>query len=229
MRGRGVVVVGAGGHAREVMECLLHAWRAGTGPEPLGFIDESPDRTDSMNGLPVLGGLEWLVAPAARDVEVICAIGTPSACRDLVGRVSRYGVPFGTMVSPLAWIAPTASVDEGSMIFPQVVVNANARVGRHVTLNVASTVSHDTVVGDFCGVGPGAHLAGNVWLGEACFIGMSANVIQGVTIGAGSVVGAGAVVLEDVPEGATVVGVPGRLVGPASANPLSKRRPARSD
>lgn len=219
-----VVIVGAGGHAREVLEILLARREAGDPVEPIGFLDDANrDAVEALNGLPVLGGLEWLEGADARGVSVVCAVGTPALCERLSGRVRALGVPVASAVSPLAWIARSAKLGEGVLVFPGVVVNANAVVGDHVTLNVASSVSHDARVGRFASVGPGARLAGNAVLGDRCFVGMGASVIHGVSVGEGSVIGAGAVVVDDVPAGVTAVGVPARVVGPASVTPMARR------
>lgn len=50
-------------------------------------------------------------------------------------------------------------------------------------------------------------------IGDDVFIGAGAKVLGAVTVGHGARIGANAVVLCDVPDGATVVGVPGRIVG----------------
>lgn len=220
---RKFVIVGAGGHAREVLQILLARRASGEPVEPLGFVVDDPG-DGGRSGLPVLGDFGWLAGLDRAAVEVICAVGTPALNRELVERMRALGFRFGRAISPLAWMADSATVGEGTIVFPQVVINADAVVGDHVTLNVAATVSHDARVGDFATVGPGAHLAGNVTVGEGCFIGMGADVIQGVTIGDRSVIGAGAAVIDDLPADVTAVGVPARVVGPATPNPMARPR-----
>ena len=223
-----VVIVGAGGHAREVLEILRDRAGSGGSPTPMGFIDDSnAGAVVSLNGLPVLGGLDWLRDADREGLSAICAVGTPALCERLAERVGALGIPVASAVSPHAWIASTATIGNGVMIFPGVVVNANAVVEDHVTLNVSSSVSHDTRVGRFSSIGPGVRIAGNVTLGDRCFVGMGACVIHGVRVGEGSVIGAGAVVLEDVPAGVTSVGVPAREIGPASDTPLAPQRERR--
>lgn len=219
-----IVIVGAGGHAREVLEILLARRDAGQPVEPIGFVDdEKAGAVATVNGLPVLGGLRWLAEADRTDLSAICAVGTPALCERLVGRIRDLGIRVADAVSPQAWVASSARLGAGVMVFPGVAVNANAAVGNHATLNVASSVSHDALVGRFCSVGPGARLAGNVTLGDGCFLGMGAMVSHGVRVGARSVIGAGAVVLDDVPAGVTAVGVPARVVGPASTTPMARK------
>jgi sugar O-acyltransferase (sialic acid O-acetyltransferase NeuD family) len=223
-----VVIVGAGGHAREVLEILLARRAAGAPLEPVGFLDEaSADPPATLNGLPVLGGFEWFATAERDGLSAICAVRTPSVCERLAERVRALGVPIASAIAPEAWIATTASLGEGVMVFPGVVVNANAVIGDHVTLNVSSSVSHDARIGAFGSIGPGARIAGNATLGSRCFVGMGASVIHGVRVGDGSVIGAGAVVLEDVPAGMTAVGTPARVVGPASETPMRRRAGGR--
>lgn len=208
-----VVIIGAGGHAREVLDILLTCRANGHEIEPLGFIDENPDNHGRvLDGFPVLGDFRWFEGVDRNEVEVICAVGTPQVCRKLVRKAQDLGLRFANAISPQAYISPHARIGQGVMIFPNVIVNTGAIIGDHVILNVAVTVSHDTVVGDFCNINPGVHLAGNVTVGEGCYIGMGANVIQGITIGPWSIIGAGAAVVGDIPPHVTAVGVPARVI-----------------
>ena len=207
-----VVIIGAGGHAREVLDILLAYQASDHQIEPLGFIDENPDNhSQTLDGLPILGDFRWLQNADRYEIEVICAVGTPQVCRKLARQAQALGLRFASAISPRACISPHARVGQGVMIFPNVIVNTGAVIGDHVILNVSATVSHDTVVGNFCNINPGVHLAGNVTIGEGCYIGMGANVIQGVTIGPWSIVGAGTVVVRDVPANVTAAGVPAKV------------------
>ena len=51
-----VVIIGAGGHGREVAEILGHQAQAGADVQVVGFIDENQSlRGHTVDGLPVLG------------------------------------------------------------------------------------------------------------------------------------------------------------------------------
>jgi sugar O-acyltransferase (sialic acid O-acetyltransferase NeuD family) len=216
-----VVIIGAGGHAREVHDIFAASRRNGVDVDVVGFIDEASTRT-SMCGLPILGGFEWFKGVDRSEIGVICAVGTPKLNNALVQKAQSLNLQFVTAVSPLACISPAAKMGHGAIVFPHVFVSCDVIVGNYSTLNVGSTLSHDVRVGDYCCVSPGAHLAGNVALAEGCFVGMGANIIQGVSIGGWSVVGAGAVVLDDVPPKVTAAGVPARVVN-YNATPFPQR------
>jgi sugar O-acyltransferase (sialic acid O-acetyltransferase NeuD family) len=216
-----IVILGAGGHAREVLEILLSCRAAGQAIDPVGFIEERSGSDVSVAGLPILGDFRWFDAVDLGELNVICAVGTPAISRGLVDKARQLGLRFANVVSPSAFIATSARLGEGVVVFPNVVVSADATVGDHVTLNVAATVSHDSWIGSFSSLGPGVHIAGNAVMGEYCFVGAGANVIQGIEVGAASVIGAGATVIRNVPTNVTVVGVPARIVGPASKLPMS--------
>lgn len=208
-----VVIVGAGGHGREVAEILLNQRACGGGPEVLGFIDDNRSLHGSqLDNLPVLGDWSWFDQNDHHGTGVICAVGTPAVCKKLVGRARQFGCDFVNAISPRAHISPLATIEEGVTIFPGVVVNTGSHIGSHSILNLACTVSHDSKIGPYCNVNPGVHLAGNVTIGEGCYIGMGANVIQGRNVGAWTIVGAGSVIIRDLPSRVTAVGVPARSI-----------------
>ena len=208
-----VVIIGAGGHGREVADILRDQARADSELEPVGFADENRDlHGRQFDGLPVLGDWSWFEGTDRTDLAVICAVGSPHICRRLVERAHRIGLSFVSAISPLACISSFARLGEGVTVFPNVIVNTGAFIDSYSILNVGVVVSHDSIVGPYSIINPGVRLAGNVTIGAGCYIGMGANVIQGRTVGGSSVVGAGAVVTRDLPTGVTAVGVPAKII-----------------
>ena len=209
-----IVILGTGGHAREVAGIFEDRNSCHHEIEVLGFIDENtvyPGKC--VAGKPVLGNFSWFDRdPPSEALEVICAVGNPATVQKLVLQIRQRNLRFTQAISPRSWIASSAVILEGVSVFPNVVINADVNVGNHTTINVAATISHDCRIGKFCSINPGAHLAGNVRIGDLAYIGMGANIIQNITVGSRSIIGAGAVVTRDVPENVTVAGVPARKI-----------------
>jgi sugar O-acyltransferase (sialic acid O-acetyltransferase NeuD family) len=210
---RRVVIIGAGGHGREVAEILQHQARNGDNLEVVGFVDDDQTlRGKKAGGLPVLGDWRWFEGVDRTEVGVICAVGSPNICKLLTDRANGLGLSLVSAISPQALISPSAHFGKGVTIFPNVVVNTEVKIADSCILNVNVTVSHDTMIGRYCNINPAVNLAGNVIVGEGCYVGMGAKVIQGISIGDWSVVGAGAVVVRDIPGSVTAVGVPARII-----------------
>lgn len=208
-----VVIIGAGGHGREVAEILRHASEVDGTLEALGFVDDDPHRQGQViDELPVLGTWKWFEQVDRDQIGVICAVGTPHICRMLVQRARSLQLSFVNIISPLAHISSRATIGQGVAVFPNTVINTGASLGNYSILNLGATVSHDSKVGAYCNINPGARLAGNVTIGEGCYIGMGTNVIQGCSVGAWATIGAGAVVTCDLLPNVTAVGIPARVI-----------------
>lgn len=209
----GIVIIGAGGHGREVADIVRHQSSGDSTIELLGFIDENPDAWGSVRDeLPVLGGWSWFDDRNRDEIRVISAVGAPDVTRRLTAHAEGLGFRFAQAISPLAWISPFARLGCGIAVFPEVVVNTGTILRDHCIVNVGATLSHDCDIGAYSFIAPGAHLAGNVTVGEACWIGLGASIIQGCSIGSRTVVGAGAAVIRDLDADVTAVGVPVRSI-----------------
>ena len=69
---KSVVIVGAGGFGREVLEIFKDHNRVSKTWNILGFIDENKELHGKMvNGYLVLGGLDWKVQPPDTLMEVV--------------------------------------------------------------------------------------------------------------------------------------------------------------
>jgi acetyltransferase-like isoleucine patch superfamily enzyme len=94
-------------------------------------------------------------------------------------------------------------------------VGPQTQLGKGVLVNSRANVHHESVIGEYSEIGPGALILGRVKIGKKCRIGAGAVVLPGVEIGDQVVVGAGAVVTKNVPDNQILVGIP--------AAPLQKK------
>lgn len=198
-----VLIVGASGHGREVLDVVVAC-----GLDVAGFADDGrPDPLPLQRlGVAVLGGLDVV---ATHTGSVVLGIGDGATRRRVAGAlgVVRW---VGPLVHPVASLGRDVELGDGTVVAAGARLTTHIAVGPHGYIGPNATIGHDTTLGTGVTVLPGATVSGSVTLGDGVLIGTGANLRQGVSVGEEAVVGAGAVVLHDVPPGAMVVGVPAR-------------------
>lgn len=148
-----------------------------------------------------------------RKVRVIVAHGNNEKKKKIAEMLEGAGFKFTTLISPGAYISPSAKIGDGSIVNPMAVVMPGAVIGRHSIIHSGAVIEHDNILEDYVNIGPGAHTGGGVRVGEESYIYTGASVIPGINLGRKCVVGAGAVVIRDVADGEKVVGNPARPLG----------------
>jgi len=213
-----LVVIGAGGHGREVADVARACALAGQPIRVLGYVDDDASLAgQTLCDLPVLGPLRWLANHARPGLAVVSGVGSPALRRRLVQRVAAWGVPFHRLVHPDAVLTPFITLGEGVVITAGCILTNEIELGDHVHLNRRATVGHDVRIGPFGLLAPGATLSGAVRLGEGCDVGTHACVLQNLEVGEWSIIGAGAVVHRPLPSNVTAVGVPARVIATREA------------
>lgn len=220
---RDLVLIGAGGYGRELVDVARASVDPASGSEGyalLGLLDDGAPDHERLARLRVrhLGGQEVLTRLAG--CAFVVAIADPGVRQRLAERAEQAGLEPATLVHPSATIGSDVELGPGSAISAGARLTTGIRVGRHVLINQNVTIGHDVVLDDYVTVLPQAAVAGAVQVGRAATIGSGATVRQQLTLGPGSFVGAGAAVVSPVPAGTVVVGVPAR---PLSPEPPSSR------
>lgn len=200
----GVIIIGAGGHARVLLDALrLMSCTV------LGYVDPAFAKgAQGPGGVLVLGGDEALKEFSAADVQLVNGVGSvgPTASRNAVYRRGKdAGFVFARVVHPSAVVSSSVLLGEGVQVMAGCVVQTDAQIGANSIINTCASVDHDCRIGETVHIAPGVTLSGNVSVGDRTHIGTGAVVIQGISIGADSLIAAGAVVYRDVP-------VAGRLI-----------------
>ena len=203
-----IVLFGAGGHATVIIDILKAQIEAGASIQIKGFLDDS-DKKEWM-GYPILGTLSSALEFHDDKTEFIIAIGN-NLIREMIQRKFSQ-LNFYTAIHPTAVIGTNVFIQDGTVVMPRVVINANSEVGRHVILNTASVVEHDNVINDYVHLSPGATLCGAVEVGAKSHIGANATVIQGISIGEHCLIGAGSTVIDHIPQSSVAVGSPAKVI-----------------
>lgn len=203
------MIIGSGGHGREVLDIVEAINEVHKQFELLGFLDDH-DHNDELlarRGVRRLGTLELL---SEVEAHYVIGIGSGEVRARIDRRASELGLEAAVLVHPAATVGGDVELAPGVVVAAGARITTNVRLGRHTQLNVNCSVSHDCRLGDYVTVSPGAMVSGTVTLHDGVLIGAGATVIQGLTVGSWATVGAGAVVVRDLPDGVVAVGVPAR-------------------
>jgi sugar O-acyltransferase (sialic acid O-acetyltransferase NeuD family) len=212
MAGPPVIVLGAGGHAKVVIDLLQQLGRS----VPAALEPTPPAEPRRLLGVPVEGEEKGLGGQSPDSAELALGIGMPAAepikglaaRRALAARYQALGFRFPALVHPSAVIGAECTIGDGAQVMAGAVVQAGSRVGAFAIINTGARVDHDCVLGEACHIAPGATLGGNVRVGAETLVGIGATVRQGIEIGERVLIAGGAMVIDHVPDAARRAGVP---------------------
>jgi len=218
-----LIVWGAGGHGKVVVDTLL----ARNDCDVIGIIDDDRSKMGkSIFGVPIrFCGLGEILQGVSCD-GIAVAIGDNYARHEKLHEIKKCGLKLANAIHPSAHISPFAELGEGVTILAGAIVNPGTIIEDGACVNTAASVDHDNLLGQCCHIFPNATLAGGVRVGDFAYVGSGAVVIPNLVIHKYSYVGAGAAVTKTVAEGVIVGGVPAVPIGRQVRRPLSQQRGA---
>jgi sugar O-acyltransferase (sialic acid O-acetyltransferase NeuD family) len=198
-----IQLIGAGGHAKVVVDALRALFGIGV---DLEVLDDSWERVGSDLSGVIVKHSSAFISGARFHV----AIGADLVRSERFTQLLQLGGRPLTIVHPDASVSPSAVVDEGVFIGAKAVLGPNCAVGQGTIVNHGAIVDHDCTAGRFCHVAPGAILGGGVKLDDRVMLGTGSVVMPGLSITSDVTVGAGAVVTKPIRYAGTYVGTPAR-------------------
>lgn len=113
-------------------------------------------------------------------------------------------------------------------------IHPGAIVGRRFFIDhgMGVVIGETTIIGNDCTLYQGVTLGGTSWhkgkrhptLKNGVVVGAGAKILGPIEIGENARVGSNSVIIKPVPDGATVVGIPGRVVGTQDAQNIERRK-----
>ncbi len=205
-----LIIIGAGGLAREVFDLANVCY--GNQPEfsIKGFLSDGPSNISDLGYPPVLGTVAGYEIQSS-DV-FFCGIGKVTDRKRTVEIILAKGGRFINLIHPTAIISPSAKVGIGVAIKAYCSLSSDVQVDDFTYFQSSVILGHDVHIGRYCQVNSFAFFAGYVRVHDLCTISAGANLIQNVVVEEQAIVGMGSVVLKRVKAGTTVFGMPARKI-----------------
>lgn len=207
-----IAVVGSSGHSKVIIDIIEKEGKY----QIAGLIDNTLAAGSQIMGYDLLGKDEDLLYITKKHSlqGLIIAIGDNFIRARVANRIATScpELAFVSAIHPDATISRDVEVGKGSVIMAGAVVCAAATVGRFCIINTNSSLDHDSKMGDFSSLAPGATTGGNCSIGAFSAIGIGATIIHGISVGEHSIVGAGATVLKDVSSHVVAFGSPTKVM-----------------
>ena len=213
-----LVVFGASNILSDVFDC---AARLGVAPGKV--VLHLPEPADDRS-IPLSRRVEQLAALGTTPVvetldsfrpseDELYLLGptTPSRVNLAAEVQARFGLRFASLVHPGATVSALAVLSPGCFVGAGSVIAPGAHLGEHVFVNRCASIGHDTQVGSFTRIQPGAHAASLSRIGRGVSIGIGACLVDRLTVGDNTVIGAGSVVVGDLPGNVVAWGNPAEV------------------
>ncbi|OGT37986.1 MAG: hypothetical protein A3F11_03175 [Gammaproteobacteria bacterium RIFCSPHIGHO2_12_FULL_37_14] len=207
-----IFILGSGGHAKVLLDCLSRNDSVAV----LGFLDNNQQMDGKIiSGIPVYGHEEEVLKRYSplliQLVNGIGSVGIPTQRKAIFKKFKNAGYRFFNVIHPMAYIGQEVTLGEGVQIMAGSTIQPGCHIGSNVIINTHTAVDHDSYIDDHVHLAPGVICCGDVKIGEGTHIGSGAIIIQGIEIKEHCLVGAGAVVVRNIIMGSKVSGIPARV------------------
>ena len=201
-----LIILGAGGNAVSV-----HNVACSAGYEVCYFIDKDKRKKNFLN-VPILEQMEEI--KNIEDYDYALSFGS-NFLRERVFNdiISKYrSIKFPKLIHKTAVISLGASIAEGCIIMPNVVVGPKTKVGKFCILNTNSCLEHDNKMLDFSSIGPRVVTGGNVTIGNRSYIAIGAVVKNNTSIDNDSIIGSNSYLNKRVGGNSIYYGSPAKFI-----------------
>ena len=165
------VIYGAGGHAAVVADLVsLQGGRVEV------FFDDQLKEIQGTLSKPYTDEIH-------PEAPLLIAIGNNTVREKVAGSVSHK---FGTLIHPSAYVAKDVELGEGTVVLANAVVQANAKIGKHVIINAGVCIDHDAVINDFVLVYPNSYVGGGAVLEKKVLVNAGAVILRNAVVKAGA-------------------------------------------
>ncbi len=207
---KNLIIVGASGFGREVLQWVKHCNQIKNEWNVLGFIDDNNNALDGIE-------CDHKIIDTIQHYDVkngdyfAVAIAIPKVKQKIVEILKAKRAEFATIIHPKAVISDFCKIGEGVIITPNAKLSPNVEIGNFVTL-LGSGVGHDAKIGDYTTITGNCSINGYVVLEEGVFVGSNSCIAPGKKVGSWALIAMGSMVISNIKPGIKVMGNPAKKI-----------------
>lgn len=188
-----IILIGGGGHCRSVIDVIEEEKRF----QIAGIIDQPELLGSRVLGYEVIGSDDDLQHLSQTFKYAFITVGQIKSLNlriKLFEAAKKAGFVLPVIISPRAYISKYATVEEGSVIMHDALINTNVTIGKNCIINTKALIEHDSLIEDNCHISTGAIINGGVTVEKNCFIGSATVTKEAIIIEEDSFIKMGSVV-----------------------------------
>jgi len=194
-----IILIGAGGHARSCIDVIESTLKY----RIVGLVDKDFKKIKNIFKYKVIGSdndLEKIFFQNKVKYAHISIgyIKDSMKRKNLFLKLRKIGFKFPSIISKKSYVSKYSSIDEGTIVMHNAVINSNVRVGKNCIINTNSLIEHDSVIGDNCHIATSSTINSTVKVGKNSFIGSGSIIKQSVNIGENSFINMGKKIFKDI-------------------------------
>ena len=193
-----IILIGAGGHAKSVIDSIEQAGIY----EIVGFSEKNIDENIQYRGYKVIctdDELDYFYKSGVQNAFItIGYMGNSNLRENLYYKLKNIGFNIPSIVDQSAILATDVQIGKGCFIAKGTIINSQSCIRDLAIINTGAVIEHECYVGFNTHIAGKSIICGNVNIGNNTFIGAGSTVIQGVKIGDNTIVGAASTVLHDI-------------------------------
>lgn len=206
-----LIIVGASGFGRELLQWCKDVQKVKKEWEIAGFIDDNLTALDGYEcEYKILGTIdEW---QPTQDQLFALAIAEPKTKKKVVSKLEAKGAVFTSIIHPDARVGDYSKLGKGLVLYPNARITVNVTIGDYVTVLDNTSIGHDAVIGEYTTFSASCGINGHVQVGKYTYFGCNASTIPSIKIGEECHIGVGSVVVNNIKSGMHVFGNPAKRI-----------------
>ena len=187
-----IAIIGAGGHGKVAGEiALLNQYNT---------IDFFDDKKSEIKNFPfeIIGNIELLKNNLKNYDDVFVAIGNNKTRYAKISWLKHEKKNLVNLIHPKSTISQFSSLELGSCVMANAVINAGTFIKEGVIINTSSSIDHDCLIEEYAHISPNCSISGNVIVGKFSQLGTGTSVHPGIHVGQNVKTGIGSKIYKDI-------------------------------
>ena len=209
---KNLILIGVGNWGLEVWSWLSEAKGYGEDFIFKGFLSNNLNELDDVNycNAKIIGLIDGY--KIKKNDVFVCTIGNFASKLRVTTLYENNGANFINLIHKSAIFFKGYNLGLGIIISPYCVISNNSKIADHVSINLGSTIGHDTEIGKYSVISSQCDITGGVVLSECVFLGSKVTIAPKRKISSNVKIGLGSVVIKSIKKKGTYIGNPAKKI-----------------